>query len=200
LSWTNFDVSPSLRAQRVPILGVLGRMRGPKFPSNVRYGDIVKGLPVPPQSCAAVYCSHVLEHLALKDFEIALANTHKCLKPAGIFRFVLPDLEKLAKDYVNATDPQAALRFMQETYLGVKERERGLIGMIRPIIGNAYHLWMWDYKAMVPYLERAGFTNIRRAAFGDSADPMFKDVEDPGRWEGQLGVECVAGENRQQPR
>jgi hypothetical protein len=49
---------------------------------------------------------------------------------------------------------------------------------------------MWDYKAIAPELEAAGFAAIRRATLGDSPDPMFALVEDPGRWENCLGVEC----------
>ena len=56
--------------------------------------------------------------------------------------------------------------------------------------GNSQHLWMWDYKSISSELETTGFINIRRAKFGDSIDPMFKDVEDEGRWVNCLGVEC----------
>jgi SAM-dependent methyltransferase len=188
--WTNFDASPTLRVQRLPGGKALSRLLGPTFPPNVRYGDIVKGLPVPAGSCAAVYCSHTLEHLALDDFARALANTFACLKPGGTFRLVLPDLEAMARAYVESTDPEASVRFLKETLLGVPTRERGAKGMLRPVIGNSAHLWMWDFKSMSEYLRRAGFSDVRRAQFGDSPDPMFKAVEDRARWDGQLGVEC----------
>jgi SAM-dependent methyltransferase len=187
VEWTNFDVSPSLRLRRVPLLG---RFRlGPPFPKNVRYGDVTKGLPVAPGSCTAVYCSHTLEHLSFNDFRRAMANTYSYLKPGGTFRLVLPDLEALVKAYAEATDSEAAVRFMQGT-MGVEERQRGIKGILLTAIGNSYHLWMWDYKAIADYLRRAGFVDIRRASFGDSPDPMFKLGEHPGRWEGHLGVEC----------
>jgi hypothetical protein len=50
---------------------------------------------------------------------------------------------------------------------------------------------MWDYPAIAVELTDAGFRNIRRAAFGDAADPLFADVEEAGRWENCLGVECI---------
>jgi hypothetical protein len=56
--------------------------------------------------------------------------------------------------------------------------------------GRSAHLWMWDYKNLAVELERAGFTGIRRASIGDNPDPHFADVEDPGRWENCLGMEC----------
>jgi hypothetical protein len=56
--WINFDVSPTLRIQKIPILGGLlkGRLNT-RFPDNVRYGDIIKGLPVADNSCDGLYCS-----------------------------------------------------------------------------------------------------------------------------------------------
>lgn len=191
-SWTNFDASPTMRLQRTPLLRLLGNKLGPRFPANVRYGNIYRGLPVTPKSCTAIYCSHTLEHLSLEEFEAALRNTHSYLKPGGTFRFVLPDLERYAKEYLAANDADASKRFMEASYLGCKRREHGLIGMLRKAIGNSEHLWMWDYNSMSQALAKAGFIDIRRAAFGDSPDSMFKDVEALDRWEGELGMECRA--------
>lgn len=190
-TWTNFDISPTLRIQKIPVLGALLTRGGPKFPRNVRYGDIVRGLPVPAASCNAVYCSHILEHLALEDFRIALRNTFIILRPGGRFRLLLPDLEVLARAYVESSDPAAALDFMRISCLGEPIRPRGIEGAMRLWIGNFRHLWMWDYKSIAVELENAGFTEIRRAQVGDSPEPRFKEVEEPYRWERGLGVECI---------
>lgn len=182
LTWRNFDASPTLRLQKV-----FGRLiPGPRFPKNAEYGNIVKGLPIPAGSCDAIYASHVLEHLALNDFRAALANTYRHLKPGGLFRLVLPDLEHLTKDYVANGD---AMRFMDQTCLGLTERN-----LLRQRFGNSHHLWMWDFQSMSKELVQAGFMNIRRAAFGDSL-PCFTDVEELDRWEpGGLGIECFKTE------
>ena len=66
--WRNFDASPTLRFERIPILGRLYTENQERFPKNVEYGDIISGLPVSDNSCQVVYCSHILEHLALEDF------------------------------------------------------------------------------------------------------------------------------------
>jgi hypothetical protein len=190
-SWRNFDISPTLRLQKIPLVAAVLQRRGmPKWSHNVEYGDIVAGLPVEPDSCKAVYCSHVLEHLALDDFRRALRNTYLYLEAGGIFRFVLPDLEYYARQYLNSESSDAALRFMEVTVLGVKTRARGAEGILRTVAGNSAHLWMWDYKAIAAELEQAGFRDIRRAAFNDSQDELFKDVEEFSRWENCLGVEC----------
>ena len=114
-----FDASPTLRLQRIPWIG--RHFRGgsfPAFPKNVEYGDIRRGLPVSNDSCRAVYCSHVLEHLALQDLRTAFQNTRSLLRKNGIFRFVIPDLQALAQDYIASTEAGAAMRFMEQSCLG----------------------------------------------------------------------------------
>ena len=190
IKWRNFDASPTLRFERIPIIGKLYTKNDKRFPVNVEYGDIIKGLPIPDNSCKGVYCSHVLEHLSLEDFRLALINTHKILKKGGIFRAVLPDLEYLITKYVNDASPDAAIVFLKETSLGKEKRRRGLKDFLQEWLGNSQHLWMWDYKSLAYELERTGFINIRRAKYADSADPLFNEVEDTGRWENCLGIEC----------
>jgi SAM-dependent methyltransferase len=137
--WRNFDASPTLQIEKLPLLGYLYSQGKPIFPNNVEYGDIVKGLPIPSNSCKAVYCSHVLEHLAFDDFNVALQNTFKILQPGAAFRFVLPDLEYYARQYLNSDQSDAALTFMKDTGLGIEYRPKGVKGFIRSLFGNSVH-------------------------------------------------------------
>ncbi len=189
--WVNFDASPTLRLQRLPLLASLfRRWISPRFPDNVRYGDIVQGLPVPRESCGALYCSHILEHLALEDLRTALRNTFDCLQSDGLFRLVVPDLRVLARDYVNSHEPNAAETFIRATMLGTESRPRNLAGRLRRSLGNAQHLWMWDYEGLEKELRAAGFSRVRAAKWHDSEDPVFREVEEPARWERAVGIEC----------
>lgn len=186
--WLNFDSSPTLRLERLPVIGaMLGRIAGntQPFPNEVRYGDITKGLPVAGGSVRGVYASHVLEHLALDDFRKALRNTFDMLKPGGIFRLVVPDLEERARRYVREAESnsaEASGTFMQVCHLGLAQRPSSILGRIRLLIGGSAHLWMWDQASMMEELRKAGFVGIRRCDFGDSGDEMFARVEDPGRF------------------
>jgi hypothetical protein len=191
-NWLNFDAGPAFWLQsRLPFLTPMLVKKGfPKYPKNIRYGDVIKGLPVPPQSAQGVYCSHVLEHMALQEFRTTLRNVFSYLRPGGVFRLVLPDIEQLAKSYLDDPGPEAAHRFMRESYLGEESTTRGVRSLPSALFGRARHFWMWDFKAMAKELTDAGFTDIRRAQFGDSAYPRFNEVEDIGRWENCLGVEC----------
>lgn len=192
--WLNFDSSMRLRLERIPLVGAL-IPAGPfgRFPPHVRYGDIVKGLPLKPGAASLLYCSHVLEHLSLMDFRTALHNSRRVLSPGGVFRLVMPDLEPLMKRYAGSDAPDAAVTFMLWTGLGKQEQRGGLIKGLVDSIRNSQHLWLWDYKATADELAKVGFCDIRRAVFGDSGIEAFAAVENQSRWDNALGIQCVAG-------
>ncbi len=190
-TWKNFDASPILRLQRLPLIGrfVPSGMYG-RFPANALYGDIVRGLPLNENSVDFLYCSHVLEHLALNDMRAALVNSFVLLKRSGVFRLVLPDLKQLVTEYLSSTESGACIALMRASGLGHESRQRGLKAVLRERLGNSSHLWMWDFESISDELVRAGFVNVRRAEFCDSALDVFKEVEEESRWNGQLGVQC----------
>jgi hypothetical protein len=188
--WLNFDASPTLRLERVPLIGLLYTKNQRRFPPYVKYGDIVKGLPIDNSSCRGIYCSHVLEHLALADFERALANTATSLAPGGTFRMVLPDLEYLARSYLASGEELAAVKFMEASGMGKKHRPRNLKSLVIDAFGNSQHLWLWDEKSLAVKLRSHGFTAVRRAQFGDAEDPRFNEVENKDRFDGCLAMQC----------
>ena len=188
--WLNFDSSPTLRLERLPLIGRLVSKNARRFPANVQYGDVVKGLPLTDGIASHVYCSHVLEHLALDDFRIALKESFRILDKGGVFRFVLPDLEAAIAEYQRNRESNAAIQFLESTMLGQKSRNRGLMGFISEWVGGSSHRWMWDFKSMKQELEDVGFLDVRRATFGDSSERVFGLIEEEGRWTGELGVEC----------
>lgn len=190
--WVNYDASPTLRFERIPLVGKVFTRNERRFPANVKYGDIVKGLPEKANSCDGVFCSHVLEHLSYEDFKRALANTYAIVKPGGIFRGVVPDLRAAITNYTDNYDKveSPASDFMTFTMLGIDERKKGPLGSIVAAYGNSKHLWMWDYKSMKYELGKAGFKNIRECKFGDSVDKQFSLAEEENRFWSAVAFEC----------
>jgi predicted SAM-dependent methyltransferase len=193
--WVNFDASLSLRLQKIPVLGWVYPKKKDRLPGHVRFGDIITGLPgIKENSCDGVFCSHVLEHLALEDFRKALRNTYKILKPGGLFRLVIPDLEPMGRDYVLELDkgnPKASEIFLGNTWMGRYVRPRGIRGMIQSHHTYTFHLWMWDKLSMQHELKEAGFKDIRICTFNDSKEPMFKLVEEEIKYATAFGAECT---------
>ncbi len=194
--WENYDVSPTLQIRKIPIIGkIISRLlHDIPFPEHIKVGNIVKGLPLPKSSVDVMYSSHVLEHMSYEDAKQAIANVYLHLKPGGVFRSVLPDIEVLMKEYQAhklLNNPNAANIFLQEALLGLEEKPKGLLRKFIAIFGNYHHLWMWDFESLSAELAKAGFVNIKRCTPGDSSDKMFEHIEDPTRFVKALYFEAI---------
>ena len=183
--WINFDASPTLRLQRLAGIGRLFKRGTTVFPDGVRFGDIVKGLPITDGSVQGIYGSHVLEHLSYADFWTALDHTFRLLRPGGIFRLVVPDLKSRAQKYIEQLETgqaEANSWFMRSARLGSDSSSRGLLELARGWFGRSAHQWMWDEISLAAALDKTGFVDIRRCRFGDCKDGNFRLVEDVGRF------------------
>ncbi|HWA27691.1 MAG TPA: methyltransferase domain-containing protein [Lacunisphaera sp.] len=66
----------------------------------VRACDARGGLPFAAASVDVVYHAHMLEHLDAMAARNFLAECHRVLRPGGILRVVVPDLEGIAQSYL----------------------------------------------------------------------------------------------------
>jgi predicted SAM-dependent methyltransferase len=73
------------------------------FP-EVREYDIRRNLPYPDAQFDACYSSHVIEHFNQAEAESFLAECWRILKPKGVVRIVVPDLEFIVRDYIKALE------------------------------------------------------------------------------------------------
>jgi hypothetical protein len=102
LEGDNYDISPTLRIQKAPVVGkILSSKLNIRFPGSVKYGDIVSGLPVgserifraPKISCCvgSPFLSsalHVLAHSEAASFAIdgTASGSRKGLGAPALFR------------------------------------------------------------------------------------------------------------------
>lgn len=74
--------------------------------------DLSCGIPLPDASCGVVYHSAVLEHLRRNDAAGFLAECRRVLRPGGVLRVAVPDLETICRLYLSklaeAADGDAA--------------------------------------------------------------------------------------------
>jgi predicted SAM-dependent methyltransferase len=68
--------------------------------AGVVYHDLRRLLPFPEASVDAVYHSHVLEHIDKDKAEKFTRDCYRVLKPGGIIRVVVPDLEEICREYL----------------------------------------------------------------------------------------------------
>jgi predicted SAM-dependent methyltransferase len=68
---------------------------------GVIQNDLSRGIPLPDGSCDVVYHTAVFEHLRCSDAATFLAECCRVLKPGGIMRVGVPDLEKICRLYLS---------------------------------------------------------------------------------------------------
>ena len=77
-----------------------GRRYQDSIDPSVLEHDVTDGIPFPDGHFDAVYHSHVLEHIEPSQGETLVAECYRVLKPGGVLRIVVPDLERIAKLYL----------------------------------------------------------------------------------------------------
>lgn len=70
--------------------------------------NLTQGLPFPDASFDVVYHSHVLEHFPKTEAEFFMRECCRVLRPHGVLRVVVPDLEQIAKTYLVALEKASA--------------------------------------------------------------------------------------------
>lgn len=157
--------------------------------------DLRKGIPFPDRSVDAVYHSHLLEHLDRDVVPLFLAEVRRVLRPGGIHRIVVPDLERDARAYLASLDAAAAGSL---DAAGHEENVRMLIEqMVRReaywtaqrgparrrlenlLLGDARkrgetHQWMWDRVSLPAELVAAGFEDPRVLSNTESQIPDWR--------------------------
>ena len=76
--------------------------------SNVISHDLVTGIPFAAESVDAVYHAALFEHIRRGDAANFLRETHRVLKPGGIVRVGVPDLEKICRTYLEKLEAALA--------------------------------------------------------------------------------------------
>ena len=66
--------------------------------------NLTQGIPFPDASFDVVYHSHLLEHFPKAEAESFLSECCRVLRPQGVLRIVVPDLEQIARSYLTALE------------------------------------------------------------------------------------------------
>ncbi|MDA9260655.1 methyltransferase domain-containing protein [Puniceicoccaceae bacterium] len=75
---------------------------------RVKTMDILQGWSLASQGYDVIYSSHVLEHLQRNQARRFLLNCYNSLRPGGLLRLVVPDLEGICREYLNQLDARRA--------------------------------------------------------------------------------------------
>lgn len=144
-----------------------------------------------------IFSEHTLEHLGFADAQKLLAECYRILKPGGLLRIIVPDVELFVRNYCTGDqrwfDGWAKLMFSEST--DPLRRRRTLSTPMEAIsfITQEYgHLSAWDYPTLACYLDRAGFSDIVRAGFGQGQRrEVVLDLDEADRRYVSLYVEAI---------
>jgi len=75
---------------------------------NVRVHDLYKPLPYATGTFDAVYHSHILEHFPRQQAFSLLRECNRVLRPGGIIRVAVPDLERICRLYLETLEKASA--------------------------------------------------------------------------------------------
>jgi SAM-dependent methyltransferase len=201
--WINIDGSWQAwfarhrRLARVARL-LTGRQVGHWSP-EVLCHDLRRRLPFADRSITVVFASHVVEHLSRAEAVGFLREAHRVLRPAGVCRIIVPDLEAAVQQYVADRDAgrdDSSDRLMSALHVHSISgaNGRGVLALYRGVTSFDHHKWMYDARGACRLMQEAGFTDVRTHAYLESAIPRhwLREVERPDRVLNGSGI-CVEG-------
>jgi len=113
--------------------------------SFVKAHNIYVGIPYPNKTFDAVYHSHLLEHLPKRFAPDLFKECYRVLKPGGIIRVATPDLEQMARSYLDLLE-----RSVEGDTDAEKQYEWILIELLDQMVRNQSGGEMFEYWKQNP--------------------------------------------------
>lgn len=183
-------ISPKRRTPTAPLLQVgAGGHPFPQFENMDFYFSNSKGakivghdlryaLPYDDNVFEGVFSEHTLEHLYPADGIRLIGEIHRVLKPGGVFRCIVPSLDKYISFY-NGDVPN-------DDFNQYGSGCEAIWGLTQ----NWFHQSVWNAEMLKGKMLEAGFASASEKSFKDSQDPRMA-IDLPERaWE-SLYVEGV---------
>jgi len=145
--------------------------------------DILLGLPVPGNTFDYIVSIHALEQVAFPEVDRALAELRRVLRRGGTMRLSLPDLDRAVDAYKTGDRAYFLISDSEVSTLG------GKLCVQMSWYGSARLLFTYEFAEEL--LCRAGFADVRRCAFRQTASAHPAIVELDDRERESLFVEAV---------
>jgi len=170
--WYNTDITPHIFIARVPgaatLLRAFGMMTAERYDEHsrgiyarVHYLNATKPFPFPNATFDNAFSSHMLEHLYRDDAASFAHEVHRVLKPGGVFRVIVPDLDLLVQAY----DSENPERLLQKVYENTQKRDK-----------NRHH-WMYTAASLHKLLATAGFATVERCTYRKGRCPDLDKLD-----------------------
>jgi len=143
--------------------------------------DVRAGLPLETGSIDYITSIHALPELPYPDLVPALQELHRVLKPGGVLRLALPDLDRGIAAYQNG----------DADYFHVPDDDARTIGakFVTQMVWYGYSRSLFVLDFVEELLERAGFARVERCEYRETASRWPEIVELDNRPRESLFVE-----------
>lgn len=131
--------------------------------------------PFQPGTVDEIHSRHMLEHLSKSNAERTLQVWHALLKPGGVLRLIVPDLQFHARQLLGMS-----INWSKEPAQNLDHAMAGFYGWQTEARGGENedaHRWGWTYPALKKALEQAGFTAVNRITSGEDSEPWHLHVK-----------------------
>jgi predicted SAM-dependent methyltransferase len=145
--------------------------------------DIREGLPLEDDTIDYAVSIHALPEIPYGDLVVALKELYRVLKPGGVLRLALPDLDRGIQAYLSE----------DEDYFLVPDEDAKAIGS-KFIVQMIWYGWsrsLFTYDFTAELLRNAGFEQIVRCRFRETASRFPEIVELDSREKESLLVEAT---------
>jgi len=130
--------------------------------NKLHFYDLRKGIPLLTGSIDVLYTSHFLEHINKNDAKNFIKECYRVLKPGGLLRVVVPDLDMAFKMYKEGKAEE-----MLDSFFYTSD-----------IYDFHMHKYNYNFKTLGILLKNAGFSDIQKKSYqkGKCPDINFLDI------------------------
>jgi SAM-dependent methyltransferase len=173
--WINVDYAVGARLAQLPLFGLLNsrlRLFNLDWDKGILAHNLTKPFPWSDDSVDAIYSSHTLEHMTREQGRTFLEECYRVLKPGGIIRIVVPDLEQIVKKYSDGELP--ADRFVDALGVSFSDPKDGPLKRRLAFLIRYPHKCMYDSKSLSNAMKEAGFDSRPRKKLDSDIEDIDK--------------------------
>ncbi len=155
---------------------VSGWLNADKFNSHADiYLDVYQRLPFADSCFEAIYAEHLFEHVKIEKVQHLLSEALRILRPNGVFRISVPDLELFARKYVER-DHEFFVPYLEkfEARRAAGNPKYWIVrtsGAVFMSLANRrffHHRWMYDFETIEACACAVGFSRAIKQEFRQS--------------------------------
>jgi predicted SAM-dependent methyltransferase len=130
-------------------------------------GNVLEGLPLEPDSIDYISSQHVLPELKIHEQVPALRELRRVLKPGGVLRMSLPDLDRAI----------AAYQARRQDYFLVWECDTVAGNFVTQMLWHNTVHTLFTFEFLEELMLKAGFAEVRRVEYRKTTSPYPEIVE-----------------------